>query len=273
MENFSSVDVFVALVVGLSAILSMNRGFASEMLGIGSWFLASLAGFYAMPYLGPYVERYVSKPLLANIISIVIAALAALIILTVICSRITLKVRKSVLNRLDHFLGLIFGLLRGVVLLVLLYFIGMALAPKTLDDMREDSRTMPYLETVTEHVKDQLPESLFDNPPEEESSEDIGGLIQKLNKPAPKAKSKKKSKLAEEIKSLPKDDPLRVSLEELANETPQEPPKEEKELFEMLNSPTVTEKKAAGEGYNQKEREELDRLFLENWDDVESVIP
>ena len=51
MENIYGVDVFIAAVVLVSAMLSFSRGFISEMLGIGSWLIATIVGFYAMPYL------------------------------------------------------------------------------------------------------------------------------------------------------------------------------------------------------------------------------
>ncbi len=283
MENISTVDIFIVVVIGLSALLSLGRGFVSEMLGIGSWFLASAIGFYAMPILSPHIEPLVHKPLLANALSIAAAALVSLVVLTVICSRITIKVRKSVLNRLDHFLGFIFGCLRGIIILVLVYFIIMTIAPKSLPDFQKDSRLMPYLEMVTENVRDQLPESLFDNPVRDESGKeeapnDLDELIQKLNEAPEKTKksAKPKSKAARknrEIEILPEDDPLRRSLEELENEIPQDP--SETEFFNLLNSPQVKAKPSKGnrEGYDSKEREDLNRLILESVDDVESAVP
>lgn len=283
MENISAADIFIFVVIGLSALLSLGRGFVSEMLGIGSWFLATVIGFYAMPILSPRIEPIVHKPLLANILSIASASLVALVVLTVICSRITVKVRKSVLNRLDHFLGFIFGCLRGIVILVLLYFIIMIIAPKSLPDFRKDSRLMPYLEMVTENVRDQLPESLFDNPVknedgEEEEPSDLDELIQKLNETPEKAKKDIRSKPKttpknKEIEILPEDDPLRRSLEELESEVPRDP--SEKEFFDLLNSPQVKAKPSRGsnEGYDRKEREDLNRLILESVDDVESAVP
>ena len=164
MDNIYGVDIFIAVVLLISAILSFYRGFISEMLGIGSWFVAGVAGFYAMPYLEPFMLKYVHKPLFANLISLTVVSILTLVVLTIVCSKITGKVRKSVLNRLDHFLGFIFGGLRGVVILVLIYFLIMTLAPKNLERMQKKSKAFPYLERVTESVKEHLPESLFDNP-------------------------------------------------------------------------------------------------------------
>lgn len=249
MDNICGVDIFIAVVLLTSALLSFFRGFISEMLGVGSWFVAGIAGFYAMPYLEPFMLKYVHRPLFANLISLTVVTIVTLVVLTIICSKITGKVRKSVLNRLDHFLGFIFGGLRGGVILVLIYFLMMTLAPKNLEQMQKQSKAFPYLERVTESVKEHLPESLFDNPtkPEDKKSDEIEELIEKLNtfpaKKAKKAKKKQEQKQAEGAKDSGKNN-----------------------LFNALNNPQVEEKPVNPEkqGYNKKEREELDKLFLES---------
>ena len=258
MGNIYGVDIFIAVVLLTSAILSFYRGFISEMLGVGSWIVAGLVGFYTMPYLEPFMLKYVSRPLFANLISLSVVSILTLVVLTIVCSKITGKVRKSVLNRLDHFLGFIFGGLRGVVILVLIYFLIMTLAPKNLEQMQKKSRAFPYLERVTESVKEHLPESLFDNPtkPEDKKADEIEELIEKLNT-TPGKKNKK-----EEKKSVRKKD-------EKSNDS------EKKEgLFEALNNPQVEEKPVDPEkqGYNKKEREELDKLFLESVEEADSVV-
>ena len=256
MENICGVDIFIAVVLLTSAILSFFRGFAGEMLGVGSWIVAGVAGFYTMPYLEPFMLKYVHKPLFANLISLTIVAIVTLVVLTIVCSKITGKVRKSVLNRLDHFLGFIFGGLRGVVILVLIYFLMMTLAPKNLEQMQKKSKAFPYLERVTESVKEHLPESLFDNPtkPEDKKSDEIEELIEKLNT-SPQKKSKKTTK-----------GPVQKQ-----EEKPVDP--EKNDLFENLNNPQVEEKPVDPEkqGYNKKEREQLDKLFLESIEEADSV--
>ena len=256
MENICGIDIFIAVVLTVSALLSAFRGFISEMLGIGSWMLAGIVGFYAMPYFEPVILKYVSYPIVANLISLTVVAILTLVVLTLVCSKITGKIRKSVLNRLDHFLGFIFGILRGVVILVLVYFLFMTLAPKNLEEMQKESKAFPYLERVTESVKAQLPESLFDNPSEQdkEKPDEIEELIEKLNKSSVKKPEKKSQKNVKK-----------------KEEKPVEEKKTDKALFEALNEPEVEEKPVDPEkkGYNKKERDELDKLFLESLDEGE----
>lgn len=259
MENVYGVDVFIAVVLIVSALLSFFRGFISEMLGIGSWFIASIVGFYAMPYLEPFVLNYVPKPLFANILSLIVVAIVTLIILTLICSKIEKKVRKSALNRLDHFLGFIFGVLRGIVILVLIYFMMMTLAPKYLEQLQKRSKAFPYLERVTESVKEHLPESLFDNPvrkQEDQEPDEIEELIEKLN-----TSSQKKSKRQKQPQKIEQEKPV-------------DPEKTSEDLFNSLNDPQVKEQSSTTgvQGYDQQERDELDKLFLESMEEAPSVV-
>ena len=253
MQEICGVDIFISVVLLVSAILSFSRGFTSEMLGIGAWFVAGIAGFYAMPVLEPYALKYLHKPVLANLAVFAATALVTLVTLTLIFSRITDKVQKSVLNRLDHFLGFIFGLVRGVVILVLVYFLMMTLTPKTLEDYQKQSKTFPYLERVTDSVKEHLPESLFDNPTKKDDGkpDNIDQLIEKLNKEPVKKTKKKKAKPAAE--------------------KPKDP---EKTLFDDLNAPKVEAQKKKDEpaGYDKREREQLDRLFLESLEETDAVV-
>ena len=255
MENIYGVDIFIAVVLIVSALLSFFRGFISEMLGIGSWVIASIVGFYAMPYLEPFVLNYVPKPLFANLLSLIVITVVTLIVLTLICSKIEKKVRKSALNRLDHFLGFIFGIVRGIVILVLIYFMMMTLAPKYLEQLQKKSKAFPYLERVTESVKEHLPESLFDNPVEtEQEPDEIEELIEKLNTSSQKEKPTKKEHVPEP-------------------EKPVDPEKAD-DLFNALNNPPVREDSSDQDvqGYNEQEREELDKLFLESMEEAESVV-
>lgn len=260
MDNIYGVDIFIAVVLTISAVLSFFRGFISEMLGIGSWIVAGIVGFYTMPYLEPSLLKYVRQPLFASLLSMVVIAIVVLVVLTIICSKITVKVRKSALNRLDHFLGFIFGGLRGVVILVLIYFLMMTLAPKNLEQMQKKSKAFPYLERVTESVKEHLPESLFDNPtkPEDKKADKIEELIEKLNAtPDKKHKKEKNGKTKTETEKKKKtEEPKKGS------------------LFDALNEPQVEEKPVDPEkrGYNKKEREELDKLFLESIEEIDSIV-
>lgn len=218
MEDVNVLDIVIVGIITLSGLFAFCRGFLSEMLGLGSWVIAGTGGVYLLPYVTPVTEKYIRNETLANVAAGVLSSLILLVVLTMVCAFITGRIRQSCLNRLDRVLGFFFGCLRGVIILMLMYFLLFVLSPKTLEDLSEDSKLYPYLDDVCMRVKGHMPESLFDNPSNEDDEEsekkkktkDINELESML-----KAIGKNEIELAlEEIKDLPEDDPLRQMLEE-----------------------------------------------------------
>lgn len=283
MNSICGMDFFIVLTLLISALLSTTRGFASEMLGLGAWFVATTAGVYLMPVLEPFSSKYISNPIVSNLASCVLSTVLILAILTIVFNHLTEKIKRSSLNRLDHFLGFLFGLLRGLVILVLVYFFTMTLAPKSLEQFEKESKLFVYLEKVTDNVKEQLPESLFDNPTKKiEEQDKLDSLIKILNQKKDKKADKKEVKKNKDKSKKKKttQDLMMEEIEELAkkaneNASIEDHPadsikagivKTAEDLFETLNVPEVENKKPKKKGYDDTERNQLDKLFLENTD-------
>lgn len=300
MENINGLDLVIVCVVAISGLFAFCRGFLSEMLGIGSWIVAGTGGVYLLPYVSPLTERFIRNGTLANIAAGVLSSLILLVVLTLVCSFLTGKIRQSALNRLDRFLGLIFGFLRGFIILMLMYFILFVLSPKTLEDLGKNSKLYPFLDDVCLRVKEHMPESLFDNPSDKggksKDSEELEGLLKAIGKNEIEI-------AAQEVKDLPENDPLRQMVEEHVKENgssgffsffekftggdkdaknkksarKKKAEKTEKrdavkkkngddDLFDKLNGVQVESKNKKGGDvvYGEKDKEDLNRLILEN---------
>ena len=300
MENINGLDLVIVCVVAISGLFAFCRGFLSEMLGIGSWIVAGTGGVYLLPYVSPLTEKFIRNGTLANIAAGVLSSLILLVVLTLVCSFLTGKIRQSSLNRLDRFLGLIFGFLRGFIILMLMYFILFVLSPKTLEDLGRDSKLYPFLDDVCLRVKEHMPESLFDNPSDKggksKDSEELEGLLKAIGKNEIEI-------VAQEVKDLPENDPLRQMVEEHVKENgssgffsffekftggdkdaknkksarKKKAEKTEKrdavkkkngddDLFDKLNGVEVESKNKKGGDivYGEKDKEDLNRLILEN---------
>lgn len=300
MENINGLDLVIVCVVAISGLFAFCRGFLSEMLGIGSWIVAGTGGVYLLPYVSPLTEKFIRNGTLANIAAGVLSSLILLVVLTLVCSFLTGKIRQSALNRLDRFLGLIFGFLRGFIILMLMYFILFVLSPKTLEDLGKNSKLYPFLDDVCLRVKEHMPESLFDNPSDKggksKDSEELEGLLKAIGKNEIEI-------AAQEVKDLPENDPLRQMVEEHVKENgssgffsffekftggdkdaknkksarKKKAEKTEKQdavkkkngdddLFDKLNGVQVESKNKKGGDvvYGEKDKEDLNRLILEN---------
>ncbi|WP_417821770.1 CvpA family protein [Terasakiella sp.] len=165
MENLpiSITDIVVFVILLLSGLLALSRGFVHEVLSIGSWVGAAVGALYGFPYVRPYVRDLIQTEFIADIVAGAGTFIIALIVLTIVTKLVAEQVQGSALNPLDRSLGFVFGLLRGVIIVCLLYgaIEWMLPADKQPNWMR-DAKTMPLIEQGTSFLKGLVPSDTAD---------------------------------------------------------------------------------------------------------------
>lgn len=157
----SYLDLAVILIVLLSALLSMLRGFTREVLAIASWVVAALAAYYFHPLLLPYVARYISKPQVALGVSAAAVFFIALILVSIITVKLSDAILDSKIGALDRSLGFVFGLGRGYLLCVIAFIFFAWLVPaKQFPNWVQNSKTRGWLETTGTSIESMLPDNL-----------------------------------------------------------------------------------------------------------------
>lgn len=160
MENLpiSITDIAVGVILLLSGLLALMRGFVHETLSIGSWVGAALAGLYGFPHVRPYARDLIESEFIADIVAGAGTFILALIILTIVTKLVAEQVQGSALNPLDRSLGFVFGLLRGVIIVCLLYTAveWMLPASKQPTWLRE-AKAMPLIEQGSTFLKGLIP--------------------------------------------------------------------------------------------------------------------
>jgi membrane protein required for colicin V production len=118
------LDAIVIVVVLISAILAMVRGFVREVLSVASWVAAAAAAYFFYGPVVPLVKPYLESNTVATIVAAAAIFFVALIVASYITMRISDFVIDSRVGAFDRILGFIFGAARGVLLLViaLLFF-------------------------------------------------------------------------------------------------------------------------------------------------------
>ena len=160
MENLpiSITDIAVGVVLILSGLLALSRGFVHEVLSIGSWIGAAFATLYAFPYARPYGRDLVETEFIADIGVGIALFIISLIVLTIITKIIAEQVQGSALNPLDRSLGFVFGLLRGVVIVCLLYAAVEWMIPTDKQPTWvRDAKSMPLIEQGSNFLKGLVP--------------------------------------------------------------------------------------------------------------------
>jgi membrane protein required for colicin V production len=124
------LDLILLVVMLVSGLLAMIRGFMREVLSIASWGIAAAATLYAFSKLLPVAKQYFSNDTVATVVVIGGVFLVTLIVVSVITVRISDMVLDSRVGALDRTMGFLFGLARGLLIVVVAFLFFAWLVPE-----------------------------------------------------------------------------------------------------------------------------------------------
>lgn len=154
------LDGVVFVVVLISAMLAMVRGFVREVLSVASWVLAAAAAFFLYKSLLPFVEPYIANKNVAIIATAAGIFFVALIIASYIAMKISDFVIDSRIGLLDRILGFVFGVARGLLLVVIAFgFLSWILSDRQ-PAWVADAQSAPMLRTLADRLVAALPEDI-----------------------------------------------------------------------------------------------------------------
>jgi membrane protein required for colicin V production len=168
------LDVILLLVMLISGMLAMIRGFMREILSIGAWIAAALTTLYAYPRVLPIAKQYIASDLAAAGAAAASVFVVTLLVVSFITVRISDMVLDSRVGALDRSLGFLFGLGRGLVIVVVAFLFFVWLVPqKSLPEWVQNAKSRVVLQSTGDGLMSLLPED-----PE-------GTILKRLKKPVP----------------------------------------------------------------------------------------
>lgn len=123
------LDILLLVVMLISGLLAMIRGFMREILSIGSWIVAALVTLYSYSSVLPIAQGYFSSTTIAAAVAIAGVFLLTLLIVSIITVRISDMILDSRVGALDRTLGFLFGLGRGLIIVVVAFLFFAWLVP------------------------------------------------------------------------------------------------------------------------------------------------
>jgi membrane protein required for colicin V production len=115
------LDIILLVVMLVSGLLAMVRGFMREVLSITAWVLAAAVTLYSYGKLLPYAKQYFNNDVVAAVAVIGGVFLVTLLVVSVLTIRISDMVLDSRVGALDRTLGFLFGLGRGLIIVVVAF--------------------------------------------------------------------------------------------------------------------------------------------------------
>jgi len=153
------LDGILLVIMLISAVLAMIRGFVREVLSIASWIAAAIAAFLLYERVLPYAKQYISHDLVALGVSAAAVFIVTLLIVSYITMRISDFVLDSRIGALDRTLGFVFGAVRGILLVVVaMMFFNWFVQPEQQPNWILQAKSRPILISIGERLVAVLPE-------------------------------------------------------------------------------------------------------------------
>lgn len=157
----SYLDLAVMLIVLVSGLLALLRGFTREVLAIFSWVAAAAAAYYLHPLLLPYIKPHIAK----DNVAVAAAAAGVFFVSLLVVSLFTVKLSDVILDSkvgaLDRTLGFVFGAARGFLLAAVAFVFYGWLVPEPIQpSWVKDARSKPIMTATGDKLRDMLPDNV-----------------------------------------------------------------------------------------------------------------
>lgn len=162
----NATDVVVIIVLLLSGLLALLRGFVAEILSIASWVGALAVAVYNYIHLKPYILELIAiSDTLADIASGAILFVVAVVVFSLFSRFVSGAMEGAGLGAVDRSLGFVFGLARGAVFVCLAYLAFLAAVPKQEEHpgWLTEAKTLPYIQKGADLLKVLVPEHMKDD--------------------------------------------------------------------------------------------------------------
>lgn len=164
MEQLNNLDVIFLILIGLSALVGIARGFTKELLSIVGWLVAAVCVYYLTPIINPIMKNYISSEMLSTLVSGMLILLVVCIFWVLAVDKIASSIRQSKLSPLDRIFGMFFGILRGVIVVVLIEMMIVSVIPEdSKKGVFAESKIFQMAGDIATPVREMIPEETLDS--------------------------------------------------------------------------------------------------------------
>ncbi|OUS29137.1 bacteriocin production protein [Thalassotalea sp. 42_200_T64] len=143
------IDYAILIVIGISTLISLVRGFVKEAVSLIVWLAAFFVASTFYQDLAAYLTN-ISDPMLRNAAAVAILFITTLILGALINYLIGQLVTKTGLSGTDRVLGLAFGALRGALVVSAILFFMDAFTPAPSSTWWQQAVLIPEFRVVIE---------------------------------------------------------------------------------------------------------------------------
>ena len=150
------VDIAILVMIGLSMLTGLIRGFVKELIALGIWVLAFWLAFHYTASTEIWLQAYIKDSSTRKIIGFVIIVFATLISGGIVNGALGFILKRSGLSGTDRLLGMAFGFVRGVFVVSLMLVI-LNLTPIPHDEYFSTSTLYPRFDPLINWINSHIP--------------------------------------------------------------------------------------------------------------------
>ncbi len=155
------VDFIILGIIGVSALISLVRGFVREAFSLAAWVLAFWVAWSFFRDLSPYLSWF-STPSVRHATSFITLFIVTLMLGGLVNFLIGQLVDKTGLGGMDRLLGMLFGAARGGVLVAILVVLA-GLTPLPNDPWWQQSQLIGYFQELAIWLRSLLPPEISEH--------------------------------------------------------------------------------------------------------------
>lgn len=167
MDGFTSIDLIVAAVIIISAILAYARGFVRESLAILGWIAAAVLAFIFAEAVRPMIQNIpiLAKFLgdsceLALIASFAVVLAVALVVFSILTPLFSSLVQRSAIGGVDQAMGFLFGVARGILIIAIAFLVYDRVNGDREIAMVDNSRSAVIFDRVSANLNATVPQDV-----------------------------------------------------------------------------------------------------------------
>jgi len=156
------VDIAILIIISLSAVISLFRGFVREALSLATWILAFWVSIGFADKLDPMLDGMIASPTARLSVAFATLFLITLIVGALVNYLVGQLVQKTGMSGTDRVLGILFGIGRGVVLVAVLVLLG-GLAQLSREVWWQESMLIVHFQEMAIWMRGFLPADVAKN--------------------------------------------------------------------------------------------------------------
>ena len=153
-------DWTILVIVTISGIISLFRGFTKEFLSLFLWVFSFLTAISLEYLVSPFISSYIGNPEISKIGAYIVIFVACIFAGGLVINMISKLIKWSGVSGFDKFLGVLFGMGRGLIVIFIIFL----LMPSGLknSDLMLNSKISPFIEKIAPQIEAYI-RDLMDN--------------------------------------------------------------------------------------------------------------